>query len=129
MDGCDPITGEYYLERNSRIADHIVDFFATGGEDCTILLPTISHLTKQEREAHFLWLCVNATDKSTSGIVHVAGRQLFVPGSLHKPQNMCIEKFKEELAYWRISHDHVGPTNFLQSGTISTQDCTSQGPG
>ncbi|KAK6756083.1 hypothetical protein RB195_014459 [Necator americanus] len=57
VDGCDPITGEYYLERNSRIADHIMDFFATG--------------------------------------------------SLHKPQNMCIEKFKEELAYWRISHDHL----------------------
>ncbi|VDK65848.1 unnamed protein product [Cylicostephanus goldi] len=57
VDGCDPITGEYYLERNSRIADHIVDFFTTG--------------------------------------------------SLHKPQNMCIEKFKEELAYWRISTDHV----------------------
>ncbi|KAK5974465.1 K+ channel tetramerization domain protein [Trichostrongylus colubriformis] len=30
MDGCDPVTGEYYLERNSRLADHIVDFFATG---------------------------------------------------------------------------------------------------
>ncbi|EPB75325.1 K+ channel tetramerisation domain protein [Ancylostoma ceylanicum] len=57
VDGCDPITGEYYIERNSRIADHIIDFFATG--------------------------------------------------SLHKPQNMCIEKFKEELAYWRISHDHT----------------------
>ncbi|KAL6742610.1 hypothetical protein Aduo_015742 [Ancylostoma duodenale] len=57
VDGCDPITGEYYIERNSRIADHIIDFFATG--------------------------------------------------SLHKPQNMCIEKFKEELAYWRISHEHL----------------------
>ncbi|PIO75901.1 K+ channel tetramerization domain protein [Teladorsagia circumcincta] len=57
VDGCDPRTGEYYLERNSRLADHIVDFFATG--------------------------------------------------SLHRPQNMCVEKFKEELAFWRISHDQM----------------------
>ncbi|XGW02230.1 hypothetical protein V3C99_014347 [Haemonchus contortus] len=57
VDGCDPGTGEYYLERNSRLADHIVDFFATG--------------------------------------------------SLHRPQNMCIEKFKEELAFWRISHEQM----------------------
>ncbi|WKY10470.1 hypothetical protein Q1695_002659 [Nippostrongylus brasiliensis] len=57
VDGCDSGTGEYYLERNSRLADHIVDFFATG--------------------------------------------------SLHRPMNMCVEKFKEELAFWRISHDHM----------------------
>lgn len=57
VDGCDPDTGEYYMERNSRVADHIVDFFVTG--------------------------------------------------SLHRPQNMCVEKFKEELAFWRISQDHM----------------------
>ncbi|VDM58232.1 unnamed protein product [Angiostrongylus costaricensis] len=57
VDGCDPNTGEYYMERNSIISNHIVDFFSTG--------------------------------------------------SLHKPQNICAERFKEELAFWRISHEHM----------------------
>uniref|UniRef100_A0A1I7WDZ9 BTB_2 domain-containing protein n=1 Tax=Heterorhabditis bacteriophora TaxID=37862 RepID=A0A1I7WDZ9_HETBA len=56
VDGFDVNTGEYYIERNSRLADHIMDFYATG--------------------------------------------------SLHKPNNVCPEKFKEELAFWRISTDH-----------------------
>ncbi|KJH45692.1 K+ channel tetramerization domain protein, partial [Dictyocaulus viviparus] len=66
VDGCDPSTGEYYMERNSRIADFIIDFFYTG--------------------------------------------------SLHKPQNICIEKFKEELAYWKISQKHA----FFPSLRLST---------
>ncbi|KAE9414948.1 hypothetical protein Angca_009215 [Angiostrongylus cantonensis] len=67
VDGCDPNTGEYYMERNSIIANHIVDFFATG--------------------------------------------------SLHKPQNICAEKFKEELAFWRISHEHMASCCALPKST------------
>ena len=32
VDGYDLQTGEYYLERNSRLTDHIMDYFATGHE-------------------------------------------------------------------------------------------------
>ncbi|VDO88096.1 unnamed protein product [Haemonchus placei] len=72
VDGCDPSTGEYYLERNSRLADHIVDFFATG--------------------------------------------------SLHRPQNMCIEKFKEELEFWRISHEQMASCCTLPTCSSSDVD-------
>ncbi|PAV85869.1 hypothetical protein WR25_09124 [Diploscapter pachys] len=57
VDGYDPATNEYYLERNTRLADHIMDFFATG--------------------------------------------------SLHKPTNICTERFKEELDFWRIGVEYV----------------------
>ncbi|CAI2354348.1 unnamed protein product [Caenorhabditis sp. 36 PRJEB53466] len=57
VDGFDERTGEYYLERNTKLTDHVMDFFVTG--------------------------------------------------SLHKPQNICVERFKEELEYWRIKTDQL----------------------
>ncbi|CAJ0577057.1 unnamed protein product, partial [Mesorhabditis spiculigera] len=56
-DGYDPATGEYYFERNSKLADHLMDYFATG--------------------------------------------------SLHRPSNVCIERFKEELLFWEIGLDQM----------------------
>ncbi|CBO22679.1 BTB domain-containing protein [Caenorhabditis elegans] len=57
VDGFDSKTGEYYLERNAKLTDHVMDFFVTG--------------------------------------------------SLHKPQNVCVERFKEELEYWKIKPDQL----------------------
>ncbi|EGT55199.1 hypothetical protein CAEBREN_02056 [Caenorhabditis brenneri] len=57
VDGFDSKTGEYYLERNTKLTDHVMDFFVTG--------------------------------------------------SLHKPQNVCVERFKEELEYWKIKSDQL----------------------
>uniref|UniRef100_A0A8R1HN93 BTB_2 domain-containing protein n=1 Tax=Caenorhabditis japonica TaxID=281687 RepID=A0A8R1HN93_CAEJA len=57
VDGFDAKTGEYYLERNTKLTDHVMDFFVTG--------------------------------------------------SLHKPQNVCVERFKEELEYWKIKSDQL----------------------
>lgn len=61
VDGFDSKTGEYYLERNAKLTDHVMDFFVTG--------------------------------------------------SLHKPQNVCVERFKEELEYWKIKPDQVRYTS------------------
>ncbi|CAB3397969.1 unnamed protein product [Caenorhabditis bovis] len=57
VDGFDEKTGEYYLERNTKLVDHVMDFFVTG--------------------------------------------------SLHKPQNVCLERFKEELEFWKIGPDQL----------------------
>ncbi|CAI5451917.1 unnamed protein product [Caenorhabditis angaria] len=57
LDGYDEISGEYYLERNTKLTDHVMDFFVTG--------------------------------------------------SLHKPQNVCVERFKEELEFWKIRTDQL----------------------
>lgn len=71
VDGYNTQTGEYYLERNSRLTDHIMDYFATG------------KLVK-----------TNTTIRNL--------------GSLHKPHNSCVERFKEELEFWKISKENVG---------------------
>ena len=74
VDGYDPATNEYYLERNTRLADHIMDFFATGKR----ILKNIEDI-----------------------------EDLIFSGSLHKPTNICTERFKEELDFWRIGVEYV----------------------
>ncbi|CAI4223600.1 unnamed protein product [Auanema sp. JU1783] len=72
VDGYDEKSEEYYMERNTRLAEHIMDFFATG--------------------------------------------------SLHKPHNVCVERFKEELAFWRIGSEYLSACCALPSdGTTSTK--------
>ncbi|KAH7695022.1 Protein C32C4.1 g, partial [Aphelenchoides avenae] len=51
-DGFRSETGEYYLERNIRVAEHIADYYITG--------------------------------------------------KLHRPHDICAERFKEELHFWRL---------------------------
>uniref|UniRef100_A0AC34EYU7 Potassium channel tetramerisation-type BTB domain-containing protein n=1 Tax=Panagrolaimus sp. ES5 TaxID=591445 RepID=A0AC34EYU7_9BILA len=57
VDGYIEETGEYYMERNVRVADHILDYYVTG--------------------------------------------------LLHKPNDVCNERFKEELDFWKLRHDQV----------------------
>ena len=57
VDGFIDETGEYYMERNVRVADHILDYYVTG--------------------------------------------------LLHKPNDVCSERFKEELDFWKLRHDQV----------------------
>lgn len=59
VDGYIEETGEYYMERNSRVADHVLDYFVTG--------------------------------------------------LLHKPNDVCVERFREELEFWRLQHDQIAP--------------------
>uniref|UniRef100_A0A7E4VMJ1 BTB domain-containing protein n=1 Tax=Panagrellus redivivus TaxID=6233 RepID=A0A7E4VMJ1_PANRE len=59
VDGYNPLTGEYYMERNVRVADHVLDYFVTG--------------------------------------------------LLHKPNDVCNERFREELDFWKLRHDQIAP--------------------
>ena len=59
VDGYISETGEYYMERNSRVADHVLDYFVTG--------------------------------------------------LLHKPNDVCVERFKEELDFWRLENNQIAP--------------------
>ncbi|KAI1720567.1 ion transport protein domain-containing protein [Ditylenchus destructor] len=57
VDGFIDETGEYYLERNSHIAEHVVEYFLTG--------------------------------------------------KLHKPHDICLERFREELLFWHLVNVEV----------------------
>ncbi|KAE9553595.1 hypothetical protein FO519_003190 [Halicephalobus sp. NKZ332] len=59
VDGYFEETGEYYMERNVRVADHVLDYFVTG--------------------------------------------------LLHKPNDVCVERFREELDFWRLRNDQIAP--------------------
>uniref|UniRef100_A0A183BJC1 BTB domain-containing protein n=1 Tax=Globodera pallida TaxID=36090 RepID=A0A183BJC1_GLOPA len=58
-DGFMTKTGEYYLERNVRVAEHVVDYFLTG--------------------------------------------------KLHKPVDVCPQRFSEELIFWRLTRVELAP--------------------
>uniref|UniRef100_A0A0M3J0I1 Potassium voltage-gated channel subfamily F member 1 (inferred by orthology to a human protein) n=1 Tax=Anisakis simplex TaxID=6269 RepID=A0A0M3J0I1_ANISI len=53
-----PETNEYYIERNVKLVDHIIDYYITG--------------------------------------------------ILHKPVDVCVERFKEELRFWNLHYGQVG---------------------
>uniref|UniRef100_A0A1I8BM75 BTB domain-containing protein n=1 Tax=Meloidogyne hapla TaxID=6305 RepID=A0A1I8BM75_MELHA len=52
-------SGEYYLERNARVAEHVLDYFLTG--------------------------------------------------KLHKPPEICPQRFSEELLFWRLTRVELAP--------------------
>ncbi|CAD6199556.1 unnamed protein product [Caenorhabditis auriculariae] len=69
VDGYDEKNDEYYMERNTRLTDHIMDYFVTG--------------------------------------------------SLHKPHHVCVERFKEELDFWRISKSNLSSCCSLPSDSAN----------
>ncbi|KHN77867.1 Potassium voltage-gated channel subfamily B member 1 [Toxocara canis] len=54
-----PETDEYYIERNVKLADHIIDYYITG--------------------------------------------------LLHKPTDVCVERFQEELQFWNLHNNQLAP--------------------
>ena len=58
-DGFLPNSGEYYMERNARVAEHVLDYFLTG--------------------------------------------------KLHKPPEICPQRFSEELLFWRLTRVELAP--------------------
>jgi hypothetical protein len=75
-DGYLPHTGEYYMERNAKVAEHVLDYFLTGMEQSP---PSIND-----------W-------------------HLFKKGKLHKPPEICPQRFKEELLFWRLTRVELAP--------------------
>lgn len=64
-------TSEYYLERNAKIAEVIMDYFLTG---------------------------------ISSNFIFNQFRDL---GTLHKPYDICLERFREELFFWHLTNVEV----------------------
>lgn len=65
-------SGEYYLERNSRVAAIVMDYYLTG--------------------------------------------------SLHKPQDVCLERFREELLFWRLLSVQLAPCCALLADTSGIKE-------